>query len=167
MERVGDDVARELGRFGTVSALAPLVDAWPGAVGPEIARNAWPARIGRDGTLYVHTSSSAWAFELGQLTDRIGAALGELAPPRFRFAVGPLPEPPRPVLEEVIRTHAQPTEEHHMKAVELAAGIEDENLRKVVAKTAAMSLAKRDSDRLFWYHSECPEAPGFQGFFYE
>ena len=167
MERVGDDVARELGRFGTVSALAPLVDAWPGAVGPEIARNAWPARIGRDGTLYVHTSSSAWAFELGQLTDRIGAALGELAPPRFRFAVGPLPEPPRPVLEEVIRMHVQPTEEHHMKAVELAAGIEDENLRKVVAKTAAMSLAKRDSDRLFWYHSECPEAPGFQGFFYE
>jgi hypothetical protein len=167
MERVGGDVARELGRFGAVAGLAPLVEAWPAAVGPEIARNAWPARIGRDGTLYVHTSSSAWAFELGQLAERIGAALGSLAPPRFRFAVGPLPEPSRDALEEVIRTRPEPTEEHHLKAAKLAASIEDENLRKVVAKTAAMSLAKRDSDRLFWYHSECPEAPGFQGFFYE
>ena len=167
MRRVGDDVARELGRFGEVSALAPLVDAWPGAVGPEIARNAWPARIGRDGTLHVHTSSSAWAFELGQLADRVGKALGELAPPRFRFAVGPLPEPSRNVPEEVIGMHVEPTEEHELKAAELAAEIEDENLRKVVAKTAAMSLARRDSDRLFWYHSRCPEAPGFQGFFYE
>ena len=167
MERVGDDVARELGRFGTVSALAPLVDAWADSVGPEIARNAWPARIGRDGTLYVHTSSSAWAFELGQLTDRIASALGPLAPPRFRFAVGPLPEPSRDMSDEVIRSRPEPTEEHRMKAAELAAAIADENLRKVVAKTAAMSLAKRDSDRSFWYHQECPEAPGFQGFFYE
>jgi hypothetical protein len=167
MERVGNDVARELGRFGAVAGLAPLVDAWPAAVGSEIARNAWPARIARDGTLHIHTSSSAWAFELGQLSQRISKALGPLAPPRFRFAVGPLPEPTPAVSEEVMRRRAEPTEEHRVRAAELAAEIEDENLRKLVAKTAALSLAKRDSDRLFWYHSECPEAPGFQGFFYE
>ena len=54
-----------------------------------------------------------------------------------------------------------------MQAEKLAAEIEDENLRKVVAKTAALALARGDSDRMFWYHSRCPEAPGFQGFFYE
>jgi hypothetical protein len=167
MRRVGDDVARELGRFGAVAGLAPVVDAWPAAVGPEIARNAWPARIGRDGTLYVHTSSSAWAFELGQLTERISSALGQLAPPRFRFAVGPLPEASPERSDDVVRTRLEPTEDHRRRANEFAASIEDENLRKVVAKTAAMSLAKRDYDRLVWYHSECPEAAGFQGFFYE
>ena len=46
--------------------------------------------------------------------------------------------------------HVEPTEEHELKAAELAAEIEDENLRKVVAKTAALSLAKADSDRMFW-----------------
>jgi len=167
MQRVGDDVARELGRFGAVAGLAPLVDGWPAAVGPEIARNAWPARIGRDGTLYVHTSSSAWAFELGQLSERIAAALGPLAPPRFRFAVGPLPEPSPESPRHVTGGLVEPTEEHVVQAEKLAAEIEDENLRKVVAKTAALALARGDSDRMFWYHSGCPEAPGFQGFFYE
>ena len=45
MDRVERDVKRELGRFGPASGMAPLVEAWPAAVGPEIARNAWPARI--------------------------------------------------------------------------------------------------------------------------
>src|SRR5439155_1516441 len=67
IHRVGDEVARELARFGVPAGLAPLVEAWPAAVGPEIARNAWPARISRDGTLHVHARSSAWAFGLGQL----------------------------------------------------------------------------------------------------
>ena len=167
MERVGEDVARELGRFGAVAGLAPIVEAWPAAVGPEIARNAWPARIARDGTLHVHTSSSAWAFELGQLSARIAAALGSLAPRRFRFAVGPLPGPSVESSDRVVERPLGPSDEHRVQGEELAAEIEDENLRKVVAKTAALSLARGDSDRVFWYHSRCPEAPGFQGFFYE
>src|SRR5262249_31368924 len=64
MERVGDAVSRELGRFGPIVGMAPLVEAWPSAVGTEIARNAWPARLARDGTLHVHTTDSIWAFEL-------------------------------------------------------------------------------------------------------
>ena len=166
IERLGRDVARELDRFGPVTGLAPIVDAWPRAVGSEIARNAWPARIGRDGTLHVHASSSAWAFELGQLEARIRDALGHLAPPRFRFTVGPLPEPPAPT-EERGRRAVEPSSEHRAEAASLVAGIEDENLRKVVAEAAARSLARADSDRMFWYHQRCPEAPGFQGFFYE
>lgn len=147
IERVGRDVERELARFGSVATLAPLVDAWPAAVGPEIARNAWPARVARDGTLHVHASSSAWAFELGQLEERIRLSLGELAPTRLRFAVGPLPEASADDVEGDTREAIQPAVTHTEKAAEIAAEIADENLRKIVAKAAALSLAKADSDR--------------------
>ena len=78
------------------------------------------------------------------------AALGELAPKRFRFAVGPLPEPPAATAEEAARAPIEPSPEHRLQGDELAAEIADENLRKVVAKAAALSLAKADSDRMFW-----------------
>jgi len=149
MERLGAAVAHELDRFGPLSGLALLVEAWAAAVGPEIARNAWPARVARDGTLHVHTSSAAWAFELGQLAERIGASLGPFAPARFRFSVGPLPEP-AVAPETAARRIAEPSDQHRAQAAELAAQIDDENLRKVVAKAAAASLARADSDRAFW-----------------
>ena len=94
MDRVGDAVGRELGRFGPASGMAPVVEAWPLAVGPEIARNAWPARIARDGTLHVHTQDSIWAFELTTRAEEIRMRLGNAAPRRMSFAPGPLPEPP-------------------------------------------------------------------------
>lgn len=147
IERVGRDVERELSRFGSAAMLAPLVDAWPAAVGREIARNAWPARIARNGTLHVHTSSSAWAFELGQLEERIRLSLGHLAPARLRFAVGPLPEATAHDVETDARGAIQPSPAQAGKAAEITAGIGDENLRKIVAKAAALSLAKADSDR--------------------
>jgi hypothetical protein len=150
MDRVGGDVARELARFGRATALAPIVETWPAAVGPEIARNAWPARLARDGTLHVHTSSAAWAFELRLLEARIRASLGEQSPPRLRFAVGPLPEPVSDASGEAMSRTVTPSPQHAAAAAELTAQIRDEKLRKVVAKTAALSLAKADSDRLFW-----------------
>lgn len=150
MERVGDDVARELARFGTATALAPIVEAWPAAVGAEIARNAWPARLVRDGTLHVHTSSAAWAFELRQLEARVRASLGDQSPPRLRFMVGPLPEPVSDASGEAVSRVVRPSPQHTAAAAELAAQINDEKLRKVVAETAALSLAKADSDRSFW-----------------
>ena len=67
MERLADAVRGELSRFGAQAEIGRIADAWPAAVGEQIARNAWPARIARDGTLHVNTSSSAWAFELTQL----------------------------------------------------------------------------------------------------
>lgn len=150
MEPIGHEVGRELDRFGPIGALAPIVDAWPGAVGPEIARNAWPARIARDGTLHVNTSSSAWAFELAHLERRIRDGLGPVAPPRLRFAVGPLPEPaPEDRNDDDARTVA-PDSGARGEGARLAAGIRDESLRKVVAEAAAWSLANADSDRRFW-----------------
>ena len=70
-DRIGADVQRELARFGPAESMSEIVRAWPSAVGDQIARNAWPARLARDRTLHVATSSSAWAFELAQLEPKL------------------------------------------------------------------------------------------------
>jgi hypothetical protein len=154
MERIGDDVRRELGRFGSAGAMADLVTAWPAAVGQTVAANAWPARLGRDGTLHVATSSSAWAFELTQLADQVAASLreslGDAAPTSFRFAPGPLPEAAAPPADERSKPPLEPTLEHAREARAWAAAIEPEELRKTVEKAARASLARASSDRSVW-----------------
>jgi hypothetical protein len=149
MDRVGGDVARELGRFGPAAGMAPIVEAWPGAVGPEIARNAWPARLARDGTLHIHTQDSIWAFELTTRAEEIRSRLGKAAPRKMSFAPGPLPEPPVAALDGVRERPPEPTPEHVAKAESLVRGIRDDDLRKVVAKAAAASLSRGDNDRSF------------------
>jgi hypothetical protein len=150
-EPIGDEIRRELSRFGPAGAIADVVAAWPEAVGPSIAQNAWPARIARDGTLHVATSSSAWAFELGlleaRLRERLAAALGQEAPKQLRFAPGRLPEAGE--AEQSDRAPKPPTitEQHLQAGDELAAAISDEKLRKLVAKAAAASLARPPDDR--------------------
>jgi predicted nucleic acid-binding Zn ribbon protein len=153
LERIGEDLRQELGRFGPAGAIAEVVAVWPKAVGDSIARNAWPARISRDGTLHVSTSSSAWAFELGlleaKLRDCLAEALGDQAPPRLRFAPGRLPEGAAPDPSEAANRVPDVTDQHLQAGEELAATISDENLRKIVAKAAAASLAKPPDDRPF------------------
>jgi predicted nucleic acid-binding Zn ribbon protein len=147
-DRIGDDVQRELARFGPAEGMSEIVRAWPQAVGDQIARNAWPARLARDRTLHVATSSSAWAFELAQLEpkllDRLEEALGEVAPAALRFAPGKLPERSSEETDSRPRRGREPTAEERELAAALASGIEDENLRKVVAKAALASLARAD-----------------------
>jgi hypothetical protein len=143
---IGEEVQRELKRFGPAGAIAEIVKTWPDAVGEAIARNAWPARVARDGTLHVATSSSAWAFELGllegELRGRLAAALGADAPARLRFAPGRLPEPPPETPPPRSASAEAPPPELQAEGERLAEVIEDENLRKVVAKAAAQSLAR-------------------------
>ena len=150
MEHLGNAVGRELGRFGPAAGMAPVVEAWPAAVGVEIARNAWPARLARDGTLHVHTKDSIWAFELKSRAEEIRSRLGEYAPPRLAFAPGPIPEPVEAAREDVSSRPLEPTPEHVAEADSLARVIRDEDLRKVVAKAAALSLASASNDRSFW-----------------
>ena len=150
MEPVGDAVRRELGRFGPAAGMAPLIECWPAAVGPEIARNAWPARLARDGTLHVHTKDSIWAFELKSRAEEIRARMGEHAPPRLAFAPGPIPEPAVTTPESPPKTVVTPRPEHVAKADSIASHIRDEELRKVVAKAASLSLARALDDRSFW-----------------
>ena len=149
MDRLAETFRSELSRFGPQAAIGELAKAWPDAVGEQIARNAWPARIARDGALHVHTSSSTWAFELGQLADDIRARLGELAPVRLRFAPGPLPEPETPAHDASISARPGPSGDDVDTAVALASEISDEKLRKLVARAAAASLAKTRSSRSF------------------
>jgi hypothetical protein len=150
MERIGDEVRRTMSRFGPQAGMGELVRVWPEAVGEAIARNAWPSRIARDGTLHVAVSSSAWAFELSQLAPailpRLRAALGGAAPAAVRFAPGRLPEAALDTATQDRRPVA-PGPEHEAAAAELVTAIGDENLRKVVAKSAALSLAKAAADR--------------------
>ena len=113
MERITSAVKQELSRFGAQGGMPELVEAWPEVVGQMVAANAWPARIARDGTLHVNTSSSAWAF-------------GD--------ARTPVPEP---------------TPEALQRAAELAAGIEDDELRKRVERAASLGLSTAPDDLPF------------------
>ena len=153
MERIGRDVERELGRFGPAAGIGELARIWDAAVGAAIARNAVPARIARDGTLHVATSSSSWAFELAHLEPtlraRLAAELGDAAPRRLRFAVGPLPEPASDPAEAAERPPIEPTAADRAVGRELAAGIANEELRARVAAAAAASLARAAADRRF------------------
>jgi hypothetical protein len=145
-ERIGDGVRRELSRFGPAEGMTEIVRAWPEAVGEQIAVNAWPARLARDGTLHVATSSSAWAFELAQLEpkllERLAEPLGAQVPKGLRFAPGKLPEPPSGGGPTGPGGVGKPTQSDLDTAAELTAGIDDESLRKIVAKAAAASLAR-------------------------
>jgi predicted nucleic acid-binding Zn ribbon protein len=144
-EPIGEEVRRELKRFGPGGAMAEIVRVWPELVGAAVARNAWPARVGRDGTLHVATSSSAWAFELGlheaDIRSRLAKSLGEDAPTGLRFAPGRIPEPPSPAPDPGRTQGPKPSTRDRAEADRLAASIDDENLRKLVAKAAAVSLA--------------------------
>jgi hypothetical protein len=147
MKRLGDEVDRELGRFGPEARIAAMVGAWPDAVGETIARSAWPARVARDGTLHVNTADSVWAFEL---TSRAGEIAERLGIERVRFAPGRLPEPPVAEPADEAPVPREPPPELLETGAQLAAGIEDENLRKIVARAAAASLARASDDRSFW-----------------
>jgi hypothetical protein len=147
VKHLGDEVKRELGRFGPEGGISELLEAWPAAVGETIARSAWPARVARDGTLLVNTADSIWAFELTSRAAEIAARLGV---ERIRFAPGRLPEADEPDLKEARSGPPPPSESLREEGARLAAGIEDENLRKIVARAAAASLAKGISDRSFW-----------------
>ena len=145
-QRIGGDVRRELSRYGPAAGMADIVRVWPELVGEEVSRNAWPARIARDGTLHVHTSSSAWAFELGQLApdilERLRKTLPKTTPPALRFAVGNLPEPELTTAERAGPEVPRPGPQERAAAAELTASLTNPELRELVARAAAASLAK-------------------------
>jgi len=154
VERIGDAVRQELRRFGSAGAMADVVEAWPGLVGEQVAANAWPARLARDGTLHVNASSSAWAFELGQLEveilPRLQEALGAAAPKRLRFSPGPLPELSQEASRSRPKPLPEPTADQAREARSWAVAIDSEELRKTVEKAARASLARAAADRSIW-----------------
>jgi hypothetical protein len=146
VEPLGDDIRRELDRFGSHErGMTELLAVWPEAVGPEIARFAWPARVARDGTLHVHTADSIWAFELGHRAAEIAQRLGVAA---VRFAAGPLPEPAGGPQQQP-RAALRPSDVDVERASAIAATVDDEELRERIARAAALSLAKGSDSRSF------------------
>jgi hypothetical protein len=142
VEPLGDQIRAELSRVGADSGAGDAVSAWPTAVGDEIARNAWPARTQPDGTLVVHVRDAIWGFELTQQAAEISERLP--GRPRLRFTPGPLPETtPEPPSAEPLEASA----EHAREAAELAAGIEDTELRESVAKAIKSAFARAPDDR--------------------
>jgi hypothetical protein len=146
MDRLERQVRRELSRFGPADGdMVGIVRAWPTAVGETVARNAWPARLARDGTLHVNTASATWAFELGRLIttilEQLRTELGETTPTALRFAPGPIPETDVDEADRRRRTGPEIRPEHRAEAAAIAAEIEDDELREYVARAAAASLA--------------------------
>jgi hypothetical protein len=121
--------------------MGAVLDAWVEAVGPEIAQNAWPARFQRDGTLIVHTRDAIWGFELGQRAAEITERLP--AKPALKFVPGPLPELGNEPATATPEGSPPVTLEQEERAAQWASNIEDEELRKIVSKAAALSLARR------------------------
>jgi hypothetical protein len=143
MEPVGEGVREELRRLGADSAAAPdQNDAWLAAVGPEIARNAWPARSQADGTLVVHVRDAIWGFELSQQAPEIAARLP--GRPRLRFVPGPLPDD---APEEPSAALPPLTPEQVREAEEMTASIGDRDLRESVAKVIKSALVRLPADR--------------------
>jgi hypothetical protein len=121
--------------------MSAVLEAWSAAVGPEIARNAWPARFQRDSTLIVHTQDAVWSFELGHRAAEISARLP--GKPPLKFVPGPLPELGADPTQATPQGSPPVTLEQRERAAEWASGIEDAELRELVAKAAALSLARR------------------------
>ena len=154
MDRLGGQVRRELERFGPAAGEMPaIVRAWPTAVGATIARNAWPARVARDGTLHVNALSATWAFELGRMAgsilEQLRVELGDATPPALKVTPGPIPEPESDQATDEALLRPQIGAEDRAEAVRLAAAIEDEELRELVSRAAAASLARARSGRSF------------------
>jgi hypothetical protein len=120
--------------------MGETVEAWEAAVGPEIARNAWPARFQRDGTLIVHTRDAIWGFELGHRAAEIATRLP--GSPPLKFVPGALPERGPDVADVAAQVAPPATLEQARRAAHWAAVIEDDELREVVARAAAASLAR-------------------------
>jgi hypothetical protein len=148
-ERIGGAVRRQLARFGAPTRIGAIVDAWPAAVGGLVARNAWPARVQRDGTLVVHTKDAVWAFELGHRSAEILGRLGGDVR-AIRFVPGPVPEAALPGPETSAPSPVRATAEQLEQGAALAAGIADDELRERVAKAAAASLARAADGRSVW-----------------
>ncbi len=158
MDRLGDRVREELGRFGPGDGgIDAITRVWPAAVGAENARRSWPARLARDGTLHANAADSIWAFQLGMLApailEQLRVQLGEGTPAALRFAPGPLPGEPAESSEASAEPALEIGAEHRAEAVAIAAAIEDPRLRELVARAAAASLAgastRSSDDRRF------------------
>jgi len=118
---------------------------WAVVVGGRIASRAEPVSLGDDRVLVVRVASSAWANELSLLSAEILARLREieLDVVALRFRVGEVRGPDRPV-ERRKSTRAIVPAELPADVEGALAQVEDEELRRVIAESAAQNLGWQD-----------------------
>ena len=92
MEAVDGVLRRVVSQLGLDTGLQGwrAVEAWPGVVGPRIARHTRCVGFG-EGTLRVEVESAPWMHELGylerELKERLNRHLGEPCIQSIRFVV--------------------------------------------------------------------------------
>ncbi len=150
--RVPQAIAADVGGTaprGSAPDLAPLrriAEAWPAAVGEQLAQMAQPARIAGDGTLIVHARDASWTHALTLEERRILARLAELlgddAPRALKVEVGVLAAPAEAPAEPAPEP---PSAEALRRAEELTREVADPRLRDALRRLAAQSLERRKS----------------------
>jgi hypothetical protein len=110
--------------------------------------------------LHVSTSSASWAFELTHLAPeilvRLRETLGDDAPPKLRFAPGNLPARGQEAEPEETRHGPEVGAELKQAADDLASCIDDDELRELVARAAALSLAASGAKTPFRHTPDRP-----------
>ena len=145
-ERLAASLASELTRLGGEGNALDATRAWEATVGPDVARNAWPARVKRDGTLVVHARTSVWAFELTQMAEDIRMRL-EPQPAAIRFVVGRVPEPAGRPPDELPTPVSDPDPAALEMARSLVADVASREVREALQRAASLGLSRRSSDR--------------------
>ncbi|HEY6880755.1 MAG TPA: DUF721 domain-containing protein [Polyangiales bacterium] len=122
---------------------------WRRAVSERTYRNARPVRF-KEGTLTVHTATSAWCSELEFDKERLLRDLKKNAPEArvrtLRFRVGPLPDlnvgtrPLRPPVPPVVVATLPE------RLARTLASIDDDELREAINAAASVGLG-RDAQR--------------------
>lgn len=157
---------RRLDRGGRHLAAARVADAWPEAVGPDIARHTAHVFL-REGELVVHVDSPVWAAELSAMSEAlrqaVNTAIGEELVRTVRFTVSKHVRGER-LREEGEREVEDSYDEDKVEPVPLsewdieqvrqsAAVIADEGLREAAIRATVKDLewkrglARRDAQR--------------------
>jgi hypothetical protein len=122
---------------------------WRRAVPERVYMRARPTRLA-NGTLWVHTATSAWAAELTHLNEQLLASVQKRAPEAgvrtIRFRVGPLPELPRSTRPEPPRQTPVALAVLPESLARALAAIHDDDLREAIGQAASIAMG-RDSGR--------------------
>ena len=114
----------------------------------RIVENARPIKI-RDGVLYLHTPSAAWAQELSFHKEDLLRSIQRVVPSiqDLRVKVGFMPPPPPPVDPPPPKTQPLPATQLPGDVARALARVGDDELREMLTHAACLSLAPRTDKR--------------------
>ncbi len=148
--RMPQSIAEDIGGTaprGSAPNLAPLrriAEAWPAAVGEQLAMVAQPARLTADGTLVVHARDASWTHALTleerRILGRLAELLGDAAPHAMKVEMGVLAAAPQVPLEPLPQP---PSEETLVRADALTQQVADPRLREALRRLVAQSVERR------------------------